>query len=63
MPTEHFDRDAEQGDKLPPDSIEHLRAEIAVGMEQSRRGESRPLDIAAIKQKVRENAGEIRRGS
>jgi putative addiction module CopG family antidote len=41
-------------DELPADSIEYLRPEINIGMEQSRRGESTALDMDAIRQKVRE---------
>ena len=40
-------------EELTPDDLDELRAEIRVGMEQSRRGESTPLDMEAIKEKVR----------
>ena len=35
------------------DDVAELRAEIQVGIEQSRRGESTPLDMAALKVQVR----------
>lgn len=40
-------------EELTPDDLDELRAEIEVGMAQSRRGESTPLDMEAIKEKVR----------
>jgi antitoxin ParD1/3/4 len=40
-------------EQLTPQDLEDLRAEIAVGLEQSRRGESTPLDMAAIKAEAR----------
>lgn len=48
-------------DELPPEYIEYLRSEIAVGMEQSRRGESTPLDMEAIRHRVRDSAGAVQR--
>ena len=46
---EHW-RDQEE---LTPADVEELRRELLVGVEQSRRGESVPLDMAAIREEVR----------
>jgi antitoxin ParD1/3/4 len=40
-------------EELSDEELEQLRAEIAVGLEQSRRGESVPLDVGHIKAEVR----------
>jgi antitoxin ParD1/3/4 len=40
-------------EELTPEDVNELRAQIQVGLEQSRRGESTPLDMAAVKEQVR----------
>jgi antitoxin ParD1/3/4 len=40
-------------EELTPEDVDELRVQIQVGLEQSRRGESTPLDMAAIKEQVR----------
>lgn len=50
-----------QEDEIPPEAMEYLRREIEVGLEQSRRGESTPLDMDSIKRRVRERIGAISR--
>ena len=40
-------------DELTAQDVEDLRAQIQVGLEQSGRGESAPLDMDAVREKVR----------
>jgi antitoxin ParD1/3/4 len=40
-------------EKLTSEDLEELRAQIRVGLEQARRGESTPLDMNAIKEQAR----------
>ena len=40
-------------EELTPEDVAELRAQIQVGIEQSRRGESTPLDMTAVKEQVR----------
>jgi antitoxin ParD1/3/4 len=40
-------------EELTADDVQALRREIEMGLEQSKRGESTPLDMAAIKAEVR----------
>ena len=45
-------------EELTPEDLDQLRAEIAVGLQQSRRGESAPLDMDSVRTQVRR----LRRG-
>ena len=40
-------------EELTSQDLDELRAQIQVGLEQSRRGESAPLDMEAVREKVR----------
>ncbi len=42
------------------DTLDHLRAEVMRAVEQSERGESKPLDIEAIKSRGRKRVGASR---
>lgn len=39
-------------EELTADDVAELRAQIEVGLQQSRRGKSTPLDMAAVKEQV-----------
>lgn len=40
-------------EELSAEDVEELRAQIQIGLEQSRRGESTPLDMNVIKEQAR----------
>jgi putative addiction module CopG family antidote len=40
-------------EELTPDDVDELRSDLALAVEQSRRGQSTPLDMQEIKEEVR----------
>ena len=51
----------EEEDEIRRRRLVELRHEIALGLEEARRGESKPLDMGAIKTEVRRRAAAKRR--
>ena len=51
----------EEQDEIRQRRLKELRHEIALGLEEARRGESKPLDMSAIKAEVRRRAAARRK--
>lgn len=51
----------EEQDEIRQRRLKELRQEIALGLEESQKGESKPLDMGAIKAEVRRRAAARRK--
>lgn len=51
----------EEQDEIRQRRLKELRHEIALGLEEARKGESKPLDMGAIKAEVRRRAAARRK--